>query len=360
MIQLWKLRREFARLGQQLKTIPESFWEPAAQRRHDRAFDAGFPVHEGIQPLGSKIALLLMYQPSGISESFLETCTYLSGQGYTLFVVANSPLTQRDLNQLSLHVWRIIERPNFGYDFGGYRDGLKSLWKWAIAPESLLVLNDSIWLPILSKQSLIHQLEQAQADIAGTIPRQKSDVFFLESYCYLVNQDTFCSPEFHNYWENLQLTSNKYKVIRRGERGHSQAMINAGRTLVGLYSPQKFKSAIAKQDDDFLYKTVLYGAHTSVEVEETRRLLLTQKNHPEWRQDVLAYVDAALECGQSYSSFPYAMINMFQYPILKKSNDQVAKLWRAAYLRAIEAGDIPAPSATTIAEIRTKVKTDTL
>lgn len=136
-------------------------------------------------------------------------------------------------------------------------------------------------------------------------------------------------------------------------------MINAGRILKGLYPPQKFKSALEQQDNSFLYKTVLYGTHSDHKIETNRlRLLEQDKAEPDWRRNVLAYVDAALEHGQSYSSFPYAMINMFQYPILKKSNDHVAKLWRAAYLRAIDAGDIPAPSTSILAEIRRKAKTD--
>lgn len=360
MIQLWKLRREINRLGQQLKAIPEFIWEPAAQRRHNRAFEVGFPVHKGIQPLGKKVALLLIYQPYGIQKSILETCAYLQGQGFTLFIVANTPLTPLDLDNLYPHVWRVIERPNFGYDFGGYRDGIKTLWKWKVIPESLLVLNDSIWFPILPKQSLIHDLEQSQADITGTIPRRKGSIFFLESYCYLINKSTFSSAEFRQFWNQLRLTSNKYKVIRRGERGHSEAMIKADRKLIGLYPPQKFKSEIAKMNDDFLYKTVLYGAHTDGKIEKMRQLLLTQKTDSNWRSKVLTYIDHALERGQSYSSFPYAMINMFQYPILKKSNDHVAKLWRRAYLRGVDAGDIPAPSTSIMAEIRSKVKSDKL
>jgi len=144
MIQFWKLRRELARLGQQLRAIPETLWKPAAQRKHDRAFDAGFPVHDGAQPLGKKIAILLIYQPHGIQESILEICTHLLAQGFIPFILTNTPLSPHDLERLIPRVWRIIERPNFGYDFGGYRDGIKALWQWKITPGSLLVLNDSI------------------------------------------------------------------------------------------------------------------------------------------------------------------------------------------------------------------------
>jgi len=93
--------------------------------------------------------------------------------------------------------WRVIERPNFGYDFGGYRDGILLLEAWGIAPERLLILNDSIWMPLAPNSTLIDRFEAAEGAVIGGIlhpDKVRRRVVkrvrrgFVESYLYLINR----------------------------------------------------------------------------------------------------------------------------------------------------------------------------
>ncbi len=358
MIPLWKIKREWGRLKQQLAAIPEALTEPHALRRHDEAFAAGFPWHAGEIEQRDKIALLLVFQPDGIAPSTLETCAHLAGKSYAPFIVSNAPLSESDRAQLMQVCWRLLERPNFGYDFGGYRDGIKSLAKWGISPSCLLILNDSIWFPLEPSEDLIESLETSSADLTGTILRQRGETRFLESYCYMVPGEVVGSDMFQRFWNGLLLTSNKYKVIRRGERGFSEAMIAAGLEVQGLFPYELFFKRLAEQDDDFLFKTLEYAAHNYAEYETVRRTLLSEYGSSGWRERVLTHLRSAIPREQPYSAYPYAMMHLFSYPILKKSSDRVAKLWRAAYLKAVEAGDLPAPRKSVLSELHCKVKAD--
>ena len=225
MIPGWKVKREAVRFGQQLRAIPEFFWEPIAQYWHDRAARAGFATYEGALAQSQKIALILVYQPDGVGAATIAMCAHLHARGFAPFVVSNAPLSPQDRVALGPVTWRMLERPNFGYDFGGYRDGIGQLLRWNLVPDHLLIFNDSIWFPLSPDETLLTELEASSADLTGTILRERGDELFLESYCYMIPRATFLHPAFQAFWRGLGLTSNKYKVIRRGERGFSRAMI---------------------------------------------------------------------------------------------------------------------------------------
>lgn len=354
MIPAWKLQRELQRLGQQLRAIPEFLYEPFLQRAHDRRFARGLPMTEGALPVSGRVALLLVFAPAGLPESVLLTCAHLQARGYAPLIVSNAPLGQPDLDRLKPLVWRIVERPNYGYDFGGYRDGILSLKLWGIMPDRLLILNDSVWFPLAPDETLIARLEGLETDIAGTILREKGEIRFLESYCYLVSGAAFAAPAFQDFWQGMKLTGNKYKVIRRSERGHSVAMAQAGMTLRPAYPKQEFLELLAARDDAFLRLTLIHAAYAEAALEAERDRLIAGPEGAGWRIAADAHVDKVLERGQFYSSFPFATVRLLGYPILKKSSDRVSLMWRRAYLRAVEAGDLSAPPAPILAEIRAR------
>lgn len=358
MIPLWKLRREWARLKQQFAAIPERLTEPAQRRRHDAAFAAGFPVSNGAVPLGDKIALVLIYQPGALSDYLLAMCAHLVTRGYVPFIVSNTPLSAPDRARLSQTVWRTMERPNFGYDFGGYRDGLLQLRDWGLTPARLLILNDSILFPLWPDETLIDALETSEADLTGTILRERGDERFLESYCYMIPAKTFSNKAFWAYWNGLRLTSNKYKVIRRGERGFCRAMRDGGLTLAPALSYDMFFDALARQDDAFLERTLAYAAHAHDEFETALEPLLAAPRDRDWRDKALAHIRSTIPREQPYSAYPYAVHRLFHYPILKRSNDRVAMLWRAAFLRAVEAGDLEPPQEPFLSDLRCAAKRD--
>jgi hypothetical protein len=353
VLPLWKIRREWTRLLQQSKGIVEAFTDPVKQRQLDRLVAAGLPYREGLVPESKKVALFLVYQPTGISASTRETCAWLAAAGYAPFVVSNAKISPQDADLLLRVTWRIVERPNFGYDFGGYRDGLTCLETWAIDADEVLVLNDSVWVPVLPESDLLTRLSDHSADIAGAILRKRGDVEFLESYLYRFNRKTLTHPSFRAYWAGLRLTSNKYHVIRRGERGFSHAMQQAGLHLAEVYDNAGLAARIAQQDDSFLEVMLKHAAYIDAPLATERDQLLRVRGH-DWRAKVLAHVNRALVKRLGYSTFPYAMVHLTGYPFLKKSREPISKSWRLAHIAAVDASDLPSPSATALGEIRAR------
>lgn len=353
MVSGWKVRRELERLWQQTKGIGNQLTDPVAQRRLDSLVEDGLPLLQGAMPRADKIALLLIFQPSGIQQSTLRTCRWLAQAGYAPLVVSNAPIAEDDRAPLAEVVWRAVERPNFGYDFGGYRDGLTCLAQWGVAPEELLILNDSIWLPVLPEPDILARLALEPAEIAGTILRERGEERFLESYLYRLRRPALEHPAFSTFWKDLQLTSNKYHVIRRGERGFSAAMRAAGLRVAGVYDTSALVERIADQDTDFLERTLHYGAYIDPQLAAERDRLLSWRR-PGWQAAALDHVNRVLKKRMAYSSFPYAMVHLTGYPLLKKSSEPISRAWRIAHMKATEAGDLPPPPPPLLTEIRAR------
>lgn len=366
MIAGWKLRRELARIGQHMRSVPEAVYETLIQRRHDRAFASRTVVTDGAMARSGKIALFLLYQPDGLCRSSLQTCRYLQAQGYAVLVVSNAPLATTDRQALAETVWKILERPNYGYDFGGYRDGIRLLGQLSIAPEGLLVVNDSIWLPLSPDDTLIRRLEGSGADLAGTILRQRpaasrraghggDRIRFLESYLYYIPASTLQHPTFKAFWRDFRLTNNKYKVIRRGERDFSMTLAAAGLKVGAILSQEALLAGLAGQEAAFLAKTLRYGAYVDAALQrESAALLAEFADDLDWKRRAIAHVAQAAERGVFNSTFCYPVERLLAAGYLKKSGERVNLLWRTAYLAAVDAGDLPAPNAELLAEIRAR------
>jgi hypothetical protein len=351
----WKVRRELGRLGQQLRAIPEAVWEPVAQRRHNAACAAGLPVTEGAMPLAEKVAMLLIWQPKGVRNSVLATCRHLAAQGYAPFIVSNAPLSASDSAALAAVAWRVMVRPNFGYDFGGYRDGLRQLDRMGVAPERLVILNDSIWFPLYPDDDSLAQMEACGADLAGTVLRVRGAERFLESYFYSIPRSTLQHPAFRQFWDRLKLTSNKYKVIRRGERGFSAAMRAAGLQLAGIYTPDRFLEGVKAAEAQELRALLRYSASLNSGLVNKAALLVVEEGEA-FAANARGVITEILAKGQFYSSFPVGAVRWMRYPVLKKSSDATAVVWRRAFVKAVEAGSIPRPSEAVYAEIQERVR----
>lgn len=201
-------------------------------------------VRAGVVPLRANIAIVLVYQPSGCPKSLFDTLVTLRRAGYAPLAVVNGPLPAGDLTRLQAESWKILQRPNLGYDFGGYRDGIWHLAQLGVTPEALLVLNDTIWLPALRHGSTLERLAGLEADYAALSnfyyrPRRdrSGDLtgrVFASSFCFRVTRRVWNSEAFQRFWAETPMFERKVDVVEHGEVGFSCAMEAAGFPAVTL------------------------------------------------------------------------------------------------------------------------------
>lgn len=365
----WKVYRELDRLRQMIHAAAGRVYEPFIQRAHDRNRDTLLQVKDGKIAAGPQIALFLIYQPRALSPAVLLTCTHLAAKGYAPLVISNTPLGDTDMAALSDRAWKVIVRPNYGYDFGGYRDGILWLQDQGMDVDRLVILNDSIWFPVWPNETLLDRMEDMPCDVVGTVihPAQKRRTLsrrrpaFLESYFYLINRAALTGPAFRRFWRDYRVSSIKFNAVYRGERSFSGFLENAGHSVGWVFDADRLVASLRAQDDGFLRKTILYGAYTDPEFEAERdRLIDDGVTHAGWRAAAMAHIEKVLRRRSTYASFPYASYHLMGVPFVKKSRlmffgksfGTVQIKMRTQLLRAIDNGDIPPPFAEVLAEMR--------
>ena len=228
----WKIRRELIRLGNQLLE-PYRQVRDALLRVDYRFRHAHHVQHfEGKVGWTERVAVFLVHQPQGVAHSVFLTCDHLNEQGYSCVLVSNGEIRLEDLKLLLPKVAHVILRPNFGYDFGGYQEAVIWLRQCGVDVKQLLLLNDSVWFPVLKGASLLTEMEKTGADVVGALSAQRGAAqrhqrkLFFASFMLLFSDKVWRSAKFKNFWENYRQTSSKPRTIRMGERKLSALFIH--------------------------------------------------------------------------------------------------------------------------------------
>lgn len=372
MIPAWKVRREMCRIGRQVfnlhaqvATLPARFREPALRDLHDQNFDQTVKVIIGEVPLGKKPAIYLIYQPEGISASTILTVCWLRSHGYSPVVVANSPLGSKDISCLREYAALVVQRPNFGYDFGGYRDALRLLDREGLDAERLIIMNDSVWMPFTSDAlKATEGLEDADVigllqdekvihDHLGGTPSQKRHI---ESYFYAFNRTALQSDTFKNFWREYRMTDYKPNTIKFGELGLSRKMAAAGLRLAALTKRSVFLEQLAQRHDDDIALTLRYAAYGDADLRREGDLLRGMpRSSPGWRLAVLEHIRKSVNRKRFNASFCYANEQIFGTFFMKKSSEEVFSQQRLQYLRAVRDGVLASPPVEILREVEAVV-----
>lgn len=367
MIPVWKLRRELARVRDQLINLPRKIGslpmrlgEPGRRAAYERHFATITRLGHGRIPASPKPAIFLIYQPGGIAASTFATCNWLVSHGYAPLIVTNSAVSHEDRARLLDHSWQLLERPNFGYDFGGYRDAVRLLAEAGAQPERLIVMNDSVWCPMAP--DLMERLEASPADITGLLQDEKvrhgtdggqpTDRRHVESYFYMIRGSVWKAPAFQAFWRDYKMTDFKPHTIKFGELGFSSRMVDAGLQLSALSRRSIFLDWIEKADDAFLALTLKYAAYGDADLQRAGdRLRDLDSHNPNWRLAVLEHIRRAVNRKRFNSTFPYANEHIFGTLFMKKSRETIFTNQRRAYLSAVRDGMLLPPPKVILDEI---------
>ncbi|WP_375570055.1 rhamnan synthesis F family protein [Seohaeicola saemankumensis] len=246
-IRLWKLKRELRRaLPKTLETLAEPFRYLTFVPLYDFRKSRLMRVTQGALPQGREIAVYLIFAPDGVQGSHLHMLSELARAGISPLVVSNLPLSDADRASLCACAWRVIERPNVGYDFGGYRDGILSIADLLPTLDRLWILNDSAWL-VDQTPSWFDEARAMGRDFAGSVSNYgiaKIDIqdhteivwqfnpahrkFHYVSNGWCIGAAILRDPAFLRFWKRLQIRHSKQLTVRRGEIGFSQWVIRRG------------------------------------------------------------------------------------------------------------------------------------
>jgi len=356
----WKRRRELLRIAQQLKVFPQAIHgRITAWRLQKRRVEWFHPIRGGA-PVSAKVVVFLIHQPAGLAESVVHTCRHLVAEGYSPLVISNGPLVAGDRERLLRFSWVFIERPNFGYDFGGYQEGMRYLFDQGVEVERLVILNDSIWYPLFPGDSTLKDLEQKGYDATGALLLESTDKDsaqakrrpFLGSFMISFNKKVVASRAFHSFWADYRPTDNKYQTIRRGERMLSYALIDSGYSICALLNHQAIASTVSMMK---LERTteLLNGmvAIDPIKRNHLASLLQNQSTSNEWREQAVMLTNQITAAGNIASSAPILCLKELNTNWLKKSRDWHNLEALRKIRKSIANGQLPAPEECILREI---------
>ncbi|WP_158623201.1 rhamnan synthesis F family protein [Pseudorhodobacter sp. E13] len=364
MIPLWKLKRELKRPVDQLHSLVRLPFDIVTKWRHDNSFHARIKLTKGQQPSGQKFAILLIYQPKGLAASTFKTCRHLIENGYSVLLVSNTALTDDARAMLAPVTWQILERPNVGYDFGGYRDGLRILREANVDMQSLVVLNDSIWWPLCDGDRSLQVMEGLGVDFGGMIlrppgkarKRATNRTPHLQSYFFWFGPKVLASEAFNGFWKNYPLSSFKYNTIRQGELRLTKTLLDAGFSVAPLFSFEALMEKLATKPNDYLRKVIHYGAYRFPEMAETAAALEGAETLDDiWRSAAFDLFRTMESRSEFHLALRFACVDLLDLNFLKRSaaepKDSLHHVGRGKYLEAVRKGDLPAPTPLVLAEI---------
>jgi hypothetical protein len=244
-----KIRRELTRPLKQLLRLPARvtslLFQPwVYDTLYSRWVKAYF--NDRITSEYLNVCIFVVFPKVELKPSHYHTIEHLSKAGFHPVVVSNGDLAQEEIEKLSKLTITLIIRPNIGYDFGGYREGVLFLLKigWLKYGKNLILLNDSCWFPVHQKSCWIEKALRLPYDFIGVtsnfgIPRSRGAVnledkwrystenrnFHYASFCLLIRDQVFQKNYFQSFWKNYSLTNDKKTTVRRGEIGLSQLVI---------------------------------------------------------------------------------------------------------------------------------------
>lgn len=288
--------REWDRLGQQLTGIRRRMTGGLMRRRYDRQRSQLVRLTEGALPEAAEVAVLLIYQPQSVAGSVFGTLACLANHGIAPVVVSNAALTEQDRTRLAAAAHLVIERPNIGYDFGGYREGVLTVLSRLPDIRALHVMNDSMWFPLHGDCDAIARMGALDADLAGLYlgcHARGQSRSYLQSYYYRFGEKVLRDPFFAQYWRKMPLIDHKHSVVRRFERKLTRHFSRRGFRIEALIQWDRVIGELLALDDDLLATYLAYQCGVSP-AERARAAGLPDRgaNPVAWRREVEALIRA--------------------------------------------------------------------
>jgi hypothetical protein len=358
----WKIQREWRRLKSQSTRGLRNLYEPFIQRHHDANFSRRVVVHPGAQAATARVAILLIWQRAALPRSLELTLATLKRSGFCTVVVSNSTLVPETLTVLAQNSVAVLERPNFGYDFGGYRDGVRFVFESIPSVETLLILNDSTWFPLRADDQTIDRMLRDPAPYKGLVNKQvvhkARERKHLESHFLMFEAPVLRHAAFHDFWTGYRVSSDRYNTIRRGEYGISTAVTSAGFPMVGVIDPWKFVNTISQLSPLALREVLANAVPVGPDrIAEVRAALQEHKDSESWRDKA-----ATMIAGQIWkeehlvtTAYIYAGLRYLDYPYLKKRREPLVTVTRVKALEMLDKGIIRPIAPEVEAEVRRTV-----
>jgi len=214
----------------------------------------------------------------------------------------------------------VIQRENFGRDFGSYRDAILAIgFEEFSRYERILLVNDSIYFPIGDTTEFESEFCGAVEDVVGLCENMEFTAH-IGSYFVEFSRHLFCGESMQNFWINYKPLNSRIHAIHSGEYGLSRVIYKGARDIRIIYSHERVVNDLMSRQDDFpawldFRKVLGFGFNSLKE----QMLSVTASRSAGVRKflviDAVRHVYAH---GSPSHTFGLALIKYFNAPFLKR------------------------------------------
>lgn len=136
-----------------------------------------------------------------------------------------------------------IARPNVGYDFGSWRDGLATLEPGDY--DEIVCVNDSVYGPLFDLGPALEHPRTGGADLWGMVLSEQGTRFrpgrcpHVQSWLFGMRRRLLESPLYARFWNAVVPLPSKEEVVDRYELGLSVACRRAGLQVAAVYDARE-------------------------------------------------------------------------------------------------------------------------
>lgn len=146
---------------------------------------------------------------------------------------------RRPAAEVAALVDRYVSRPNVGYDFCAWRDGLATLDRGSF--DEIICVNDSVYGPLADLGPVLSSPRVGPADLWGMVvseqpvSRASQPRRHVQTWFFAMRRRLLQSDLFETFWDGVEPQASKADVIDRYEVGLSHAVERAGMRVAGIY-----------------------------------------------------------------------------------------------------------------------------
>ena len=353
----WKIKRELLRIPKKLVSLPKRvFLYYFSTPYYDRFLSKQKIILDGALPIRDRIAIFVIFPIDGLQPSVLLTLEHIAASGYSPIVISNHPLPETERTAVIEKCAEYIERPNYGYDFGAYRDGILHTIDHFERLKRLVLLNDSTWYPVHDKSNWILDAERMGHDLVGAtsdfgLPKidptkylclkwtwsTSNRNFHYGSFALSLSPSLFRSTRFKEFWKSLRLFNDVKNVGLFGEIHFTQWVLRNGFSHNCTCNPKQLNEILHRISDERLAEIShnLIFPHHRLELATKNVALRTDGNDPLWRAKMHNLILMAASNGSMCLALGDLVIHEMSFSFLKKKSLRLEKDGSDAALRII-------------------------
>ncbi len=266
------------------------------------------------------LVVMAHYDPHGlVAPHVLRQLDAWQGVATRLVLVSAAGITDTEVAASVTSRAELIVRENEGYDFYSYKLGLDTVGDLA-SYDLVVVCNDSYIGPLVPWQTVVDTMMQRPFDAWGlteTMRRRRH----VQSFFYAFRPWVVASRGFQQFWGDMQVVSDRNRVIRVYELGLSRAILEAGFEIGSYYTENEADRRIARA------RQVWWAAHRAPLRPKGKRLSSLPRFAREPWNPMSALADRALDGAR----LPVVKIDTLRYDPYRLGSGVLLEACERAY-----------------------------